>query len=38
MAKITINGISVDPALQGPALASENLISPDSSMSDYILI
>jgi subtilisin family serine protease len=38
MAKITINGISVDPATQGPALASANLVSPDSSTSDYILI
>jgi serine protease AprX len=38
MSKITINGISIDPDVQGPALASANLVSPDSSMSNYILI
>lgn len=38
MAKITINGISVDPEAQRPALASANLVSPDSSTSDYILV
>lgn len=38
MATITINGISIDPDTQGPALASANLVSADSSTSNYILI
>jgi serine protease AprX len=38
MAKITINGISIDPAIHGPALAAANLISPDSSSSNFILV
>lgn len=38
MAKIEINGISIDPEQQAPALTSANLISADSSSSDYILI
>lgn len=38
MAKITINGITVDPQTQETALASANLISPDAAGSNYILI
>ena len=38
MASISINGITIDPIRQGPALASANLISPDASKSNYILI
>jgi serine protease AprX len=38
MSKITINGISIDPATQGEALAIASLKSADSSVSDYILI
>jgi serine protease AprX len=38
MSKIEINGISIDPEQQAPALANANLISADSSASNYILI
>lgn len=38
MAKIEINGIAIDPEQQAPALASADLISDDSSTSNYILI
>jgi len=38
MAKITINGITVDPQAQGSALAAANLHTADASGSDYILI
>jgi serine protease AprX len=38
MAKITINGVGIDPLTQAPALASAGLVSPDSSTSNYILI
>jgi serine protease AprX len=38
MAKVTINGVSIDPNTQAAALSSAGLTSPDSSMSDYILI
>lgn len=38
MTKIEINGISIDPEKQAPALASANLISADSASSNYILI
>ncbi|MFP3558229.1 S8 family serine peptidase [Paraburkholderia sp. SIMBA_049] len=38
MAKITINGISIDPVASQPALAAANLLSTDSSASDYILV
>src|SRR6266436_3667270 len=38
MSKITINGITVDPQAQAPALAAANLHAPDASGSDYILI
>lgn len=38
MAKITINGITVDPLTQGPALAAANLHAADASGSNYILI
>jgi subtilisin family serine protease len=38
MAKITINGVSVDPMVQGPALAAANLIARDASGSNYVLI
>lgn len=38
MAKITINGISVDPDAQKNIMSVTGLISPDSSTSNYILI
>ncbi|MBF2062912.1 MAG: S8 family serine peptidase [Calothrix sp. C42_A2020_038] len=38
MTKITINGISIDPATQSNTAGFANLISPDSSESNYILI
>jgi hypothetical protein len=38
MAKITINGVMIDPLAQGPALAAANLDSADAADSDYILI
>ncbi|HEX8557527.1 MAG TPA: S8 family serine peptidase [Pyrinomonadaceae bacterium] len=38
MASITINGITLDPEGQGPELASADLISADSSESDYVLM
>jgi len=38
MSKITINGVTVDPLAQGPALAAANLHSADATDSDYILI
>ena len=38
MARIIINGISVDPATQEPALAMADLVSPDSATSNYILV
>jgi serine protease AprX len=38
MAKITINGISIDPAVHGSALAAANLVSADSSSSNFILV
>src|ERR1700739_578896 len=38
MARITINGISIDPVKHGPALAAAHLISPDASGSDFILV
>ena len=38
MARITINGISVDPSRQFQALSARTMISPDSSNSDYIII
>ena len=38
MSKITINGVTVDPQAQGPALAAANLHAEDASDSDYILI
>jgi hypothetical protein len=38
MSKITINGVTVDPLAQGPALAAANLLSADATDSDYILI
>jgi hypothetical protein len=36
MAKITINGITVDPSAQESALAAANLLAPDASNSNYI--
>ncbi len=36
MSKITINGVTVDPLVQGPALAASNLLSADATGSDYI--
>lgn len=38
MAKITINGITIDPLEQGRALAAANISSTDATDSDYILI
>lgn len=38
MAKITINGITIDPVTQERALAAANLRSADAADSDYILI
>jgi len=38
MATITINGISIDPAKQAPALAATNLLSADASQSNFILV
>lgn len=38
MSKITINGVTIDPLTQGPALAAANLDSADATGSDYILI
>jgi subtilisin family serine protease len=38
MARITINGISLDPTVQAEALGSFKLSSADSSKSNYILI
>ena len=38
MSKITINGITVDPLAQGPALAAAGLNSADATDSNYILI
>ena len=38
MARITINGISIDPMKQAPALAAANLISADASKSNFILV
>lgn len=38
MAKITINGITINPATEGVALANANLLSADSADSNYILI
>ena len=38
MARISINGITIDPIRQAPALASPNLISADASKSNYLLI
>jgi len=38
MARITINGISIDPEAQGPALAGAGLAHADSASSNYILV
>src|SRR6266511_5003523 len=38
MAKITINGITVDPLAEGPALAAAEMVTADASSSNYILI
>ncbi|AFZ01039.1 S8 family serine peptidase [Calothrix sp. PCC 6303] len=38
MVQITINGISIDPEAQSQAMNASNLISPDSSNSNYILV
>jgi serine protease AprX len=38
MARITINGITIDPIKQHPALAAANLLSPDASKSNFILV
>ena len=38
MARITMNGVTIDPLAEAPALAAANLIAPDSTHSDYILI
>ena len=38
MSKITINGITLDPLVQAPALAAANLHAVDATASNYILI
>jgi hypothetical protein len=38
MASITINGVTIDPLTQEPALAAANLIAADAADSNYILI
>lgn len=38
MSKITINGVSVDPLAQEPALRQRALLSADASRSDFILV
>jgi subtilisin family serine protease len=38
MAEITINGITLDPAAQEPALAAANLLASDASNTAYILV
>jgi len=38
MARITINGVSLDPQIETAHLQSRGLISSDSSKSDYILV
>jgi len=38
MAKITINGVSIDPEAQQPMLAAANLVSADSASSNFILV
>jgi len=38
MARITINGISIDPVAQGAALSTAGLVAADASQSNYILI
>jgi hypothetical protein len=38
MARITINGISIDPVAHGPALAAANLISSDAAAANFILV
>ena len=38
MAKITINGISIDPVTHGAAMAAANLITPSAAASNFILL
>ena len=38
MARITVNNVFIDPERHAPALSAANLISPDSSKSDFILV
>jgi serine protease AprX len=38
LARITINGITIDPAKQRAALAAANLLSADASKSNFILV
>src|SRR5215471_10589417 len=38
MAKITINGVSIDPTAQQPMMAAANLVSADSASSNFILV
>ncbi|MET7655904.1 MULTISPECIES: S8 family serine peptidase [unclassified Streptomyces] len=38
MARITINGVTIDPLRQSHALASASLVSEDASASDYLLV
>ena len=38
MARITINGVTVDPMLQAPSLAAADLVPVDASKSDFLLI
>jgi serine protease AprX len=38
LARITINGVTIDPAKQNTALAAANLLSADASKSNFILV
>ncbi|GAB7184833.1 hypothetical protein ATKI12_4664 [Kitasatospora sp. Ki12] len=38
MARITINGVTVDPLAQSTAMARASLVSEDASASDYLLV
>ena len=38
MAKITINGVTIDPLVQGPAIAAAKMHAADATDSNYILV
>ncbi|PNE40263.1 KP-43 peptidase [Streptomyces noursei] len=38
MARITINGVTIDPLVQSEELAGESLVSEDASASNYLLV